>query len=140
MDEEIQKTALRLPKDLHRKVHEAANDSGRSMNAEIVSRLQESFVSHTPKGTLITAAEARKISEKARARKAAQIRKTVVENINDDFGRGLLASISDFPTIPFHEMSKSELSDLVGDLVNDLETAGYRVSIVLNEIKVTLPE
>jgi phosphoglycerate-specific signal transduction histidine kinase len=43
MEDDIQKTALRLPRDLHRKVHEAAASSGRSMNAEIVARLQESF-------------------------------------------------------------------------------------------------
>lgn len=43
MEDDIQKTALRLPRDLHRKVHEAAAASGRSMNAEIVARLQASF-------------------------------------------------------------------------------------------------
>lgn len=36
---EIQKTALRLPKDLHSIIIEAANTNGRTMNAEIVYRL-----------------------------------------------------------------------------------------------------
>ena len=40
---EIQKTALRLPKDLHTDILQAASESGRSMNAEIVRRLQASF-------------------------------------------------------------------------------------------------
>ena len=40
---EIQKTALRLPKPLHKIIHEAAKESGRSMNAEIVARLQATF-------------------------------------------------------------------------------------------------
>lgn len=40
---EIQKTALRLPKPLHVEIHKAAKESGRSMNAEIVKRLQSSF-------------------------------------------------------------------------------------------------
>lgn len=40
---DIQKTALRLPKKLHAKIHEAAQVNGRSMNAEIVARLHASF-------------------------------------------------------------------------------------------------
>lgn len=45
MSDEIQKTALRLPKSLHEAVHKAAKESGRTMNAEIVYRLQQSFAS-----------------------------------------------------------------------------------------------
>lgn len=41
--ESIQKTALRVPRDLHEQIHQAAQASGRSFNAEIVKRLQESF-------------------------------------------------------------------------------------------------
>lgn len=41
------KTALRLPRDLHAKIHEAAQQAERSMNAEIVARLAASF---EPKG------------------------------------------------------------------------------------------
>jgi hypothetical protein len=37
------KTALRLPRDLHKQIHQAAEQEGRSMNAEIVARLQASF-------------------------------------------------------------------------------------------------
>lgn len=51
MSDEIQKTALRLPRGLHEAIHKAAKESGRTMNAEIVYRLQQSFVNedeHTP--------------------------------------------------------------------------------------------
>lgn len=40
---DYQKTALRLPKDLHVQLHAAAQETGRSYNAEIVARLQSSF-------------------------------------------------------------------------------------------------
>lgn len=43
MNEDIQKTALRLPRELHTAIHESAKKSGRTMNAEIVYRLQKSF-------------------------------------------------------------------------------------------------
>lgn len=42
-ESEIQKTALRIPKNLHVEFHLAAKKSGRTMNAEIVHRLRGSF-------------------------------------------------------------------------------------------------
>ncbi|MDO4796249.1 MAG: Arc family DNA-binding protein [Brachymonas sp.] len=44
--DEFIKTALRVPPDLHKQLHEAAAANNRTFNAEIVSRLQESFVQH----------------------------------------------------------------------------------------------
>ena len=41
---DIQKTALRLPKDLHQMVIAAAEQAGHSMNAEIIARLRTSFM------------------------------------------------------------------------------------------------
>lgn len=37
------KTALRIPRDLHEQIQSAARTTGRSMNAEIVARLHQSF-------------------------------------------------------------------------------------------------
>lgn len=42
------KTALRVPPDLHACLHEAAKLAGRSYNAEIVHRLQQSFQAIEP--------------------------------------------------------------------------------------------
>lgn len=41
--EDFQKTALRLPRDLHTKIIECAKNNNRTMNAEIVERLEASF-------------------------------------------------------------------------------------------------
>lgn len=43
--EDFQKTALRLPRDLHARLHEAAAESGRSYNAEIIFHLQKALPS-----------------------------------------------------------------------------------------------
>lgn len=37
------RTALRVPPELHARLHEAAKDSGRTFNAEILARLEGSF-------------------------------------------------------------------------------------------------
>jgi Arc/MetJ-type ribon-helix-helix transcriptional regulator len=38
------RTALRLPRDMHKKLHAAALQNGRGFNAEILERLAASFV------------------------------------------------------------------------------------------------
>jgi predicted HicB family RNase H-like nuclease len=38
------KTSLRVPRDLHKKLLAAARDSERSLNAELIERLADSFV------------------------------------------------------------------------------------------------
>lgn len=48
MSKDIQRTALRLPRDLHNAIHAAAAASGRTMNAEIVYRLQKTFDEAAP--------------------------------------------------------------------------------------------
>lgn len=37
------RTALRVPPELHAKIHESAKDNNRTFNAEIVARLEQSF-------------------------------------------------------------------------------------------------
>ena len=46
LQDEYVRTALRLPPDLHNKVHQAADAAGRSFNAEIIARLAASFEGH----------------------------------------------------------------------------------------------
>lgn len=41
--DEYIKTALRLPRALHAEIQASAEDRGRSMNAEIITRLQKSY-------------------------------------------------------------------------------------------------
>jgi len=41
--DDYMKTALRLPRDLHAKIQEAATTSGKSLNSELIARLDESF-------------------------------------------------------------------------------------------------
>ncbi|MGL5288826.1 MAG: Arc family DNA-binding protein [Aeromonas sp.] len=43
MNKDIQKTALRLPRELHTSIHKTAAKSGRTMNAEIVYHLQKAM-------------------------------------------------------------------------------------------------
>ncbi|SEQ20952.1 Arc family DNA-binding protein [Giesbergeria anulus] len=45
-----QKTALRLPRDLHQQVHEVAKAEDRTFNGQIVAFLRECIKAHPEKG------------------------------------------------------------------------------------------
>jgi hypothetical protein len=42
--EDFQKQGVRIPRELHDRIHEAARESGRSYNSELIARLQQSFI------------------------------------------------------------------------------------------------
>lgn len=62
---------LRIPKDLHAKLQSAADDSSKSMNAEIIARLGDSFVERKESSALaenlriVWTDEIRQITEEA---------------------------------------------------------------------------
>ncbi|HEL4660748.1 TPA: Arc family DNA-binding protein [Stenotrophomonas maltophilia] len=45
------KTALRLPPDLHSRIHKSARESGRTFNAELIARLAGSYEQALDKST-----------------------------------------------------------------------------------------
>ena len=48
-----QKTALRLPRDLHKQVHEAAAAEGRTFNGQLVIFIRECIQSRTKPASLV---------------------------------------------------------------------------------------
>lgn len=87
----IHKTALRLPKDLHELILDAAEKSGISMNAEIVTRLRQSFDMPTEKvsshcsETLIKTIAKETVSEMINDQLETQIRKIVEKKLSEHF-------------------------------------------------------
>lgn len=65
--DDYMKTALRLPRELHARIQEAASSSGRSMNAEIVARLDSSFTEAPPLEKRLAKLEHLMALEKVRA-------------------------------------------------------------------------
>tara|TARA_A100000171_G_scaffold28305_3_gene26438 strand:- start:593 stop:1015 length:423 start_codon:yes stop_codon:yes gene_type:complete len=56
---------IRLDEDLHEKIKQAAAQSGRSVNAEIVLRLEQSVAASVPADSIISAEQARLLADKA---------------------------------------------------------------------------
>ena len=81
---DIQKTALRLPQDLHQLVINAAQLAGRSMNAEIVNRLRASFTIDTKSevnGTINDLGGKGGLSEAQREEVAAMIMEAIGKKV-----------------------------------------------------------
>ncbi|WP_440864520.1 Arc family DNA-binding protein [Symbiopectobacterium purcellii] len=46
----IAPTGIRMPEELKRRLKQAAKDEGRSLNSEVVKRLERSFIEEVPNG------------------------------------------------------------------------------------------
>ncbi|MFV1944148.1 Arc family DNA-binding protein [Pseudomonas luteola] len=130
MEEDIQKTALRLPRELHNRVHEAAKNSGRSMNAEIVSRLQESFAEPLPNSVLIPASKAKVIAANARKKLSVVLRSEILSDLNGAISSGLNSVEVDLSHTGISDMNEDELTDVFSDIQKELAEAGYASELV----------
>lgn len=97
---DIQRTALRLPRDLHTKVIDSAEQNNRTMNAEIVERLEKSFSKEeVVEADHITAEAAKRIAEQARANLLVSAQKECIRLITLSASKGL--NRADFNFIEF---------------------------------------
>jgi len=78
-DDRYQRVNLRIPKDLHARIMEAADAHSHSMNAEIVQRLEKSLLSRAesdgiPLSQAIPALNAEEVSEMLKIFSKAHLR------------------------------------------------------------------
>ncbi|MCM7619791.1 Arc family DNA-binding protein [Enterobacter vonholyi] len=82
MSREDPQLRIRLPIELKEKIEDSAKANNRSMNAEIVQRLDGSFMDEEPGDEVISAEEAIQIVSKARDELSAIIFKRTFSEIN----------------------------------------------------------
>jgi hypothetical protein len=88
MKDDIQRTALRLPRELHTSIVESAKASSRTMNAEIVSRLEVSLLAEHPTTTLMSAKDALVLSNDSILTSKARLLELTAKEINDAVSAG----------------------------------------------------
>jgi hypothetical protein len=129
MSREDPQFKLRMPAELRAQAEQAAKNSGRSLNAELVARIQSSLITESSAGTLIPAARARELALMARAGIPDEIRKRVIEAVGLAIRLGhssAVVSLDDFQMdvgIP-----DVELDDLTSEISAELDKAGYKVN------------
>ncbi|CQI98059.1 Arc family DNA-binding protein [Yersinia frederiksenii] len=128
MSREDPQLRIRLPIELKDKIEEAAKVNSRSMNAEIVQRLDVSFLNEIPTDELISAKDAINIVNKAKDELSNIILKRTFAEINEKIRIGhtsFFVSLSDLDLGGLGEDDFVSVFQLTFDRLKDL---GYVVS------------
>ena len=116
---------LRLPADLREHIELAAQESKRSLNAEIVARLEESHFRSGRVDVIPSARKARELAAQSRKRTAVEVRKEVLSELQIAINKGASIAHVDLRDMGLDEMSDSEHDETTGEICRELEAAGY---------------
>lgn len=125
-DDDYTRITLRIPKDVHQKLTESAKQTSKSMNAEIIARLEASFdESRSPSGVLAMFEE---YKEKSRKIEEALLRK------NSHF-IGMTLAVYTMTTLVLDVFKQNNITGQVVDLVKQTERkiAGLFGTVITNE-------
>lgn len=129
MSRDIAPFGVRMPAELKETVERAAKENGRSMNAEIILRLEDSFIGGSSDSReLLSAEDARRVLEKARLEVARSVRQHVIDAVNETINQGKDEVYLDFDSYmkldgPEDSRIKTAILPALGELVD----AGYSV-------------
>lgn len=128
MSREDPQFKLRMPPQLRAQAEQAARVSGRSLNAEIVARLESSFLGESASESLIPAVRAKELALMARNAIPDEVRRRTIASIaravrlgHNEASVGLSDLHLDFG------ISDDEVENLFKDLFDELNEAGYKV-------------
>jgi hypothetical protein len=126
-DDRYTRITLRIPKDLHAKLTETADATSKSMNAEIIARLEASVLRDTPSDELVSASRAKELAALARRDLADTIRNEVILDLRQAISRGLGACYVDLSGYGLEDMGEAEFSEVVSGIEAELVEAGYSI-------------
>ena len=128
MSREHPQFKLRMPANLRDQADQAARAAGRSLNAELVARLEASFLASASTETLISASRARELASMARAALPEEIRRRVLKSINRAIELGHSSLSVDLRDLRLDEgLDEKELDGVFSVLDKELLSAGYKV-------------
>lgn len=127
MSREDPQFKLRMPQALRDQAEQAAKSASRSLNAELVARLEASFLSTAEPAALMTAERARELAAIAREGIPEEIRKRTLKAINRGVELGQSAVMVDFKDLKLDGMAESIFKSLTHDINRELTQAGYDI-------------
>ena len=123
--DDYMKTALRLPRGLHAKIQEAATSSGKSLNSELIHRLQQSFEGSVSTDLALVLASLE-----------AVLATTLVEKMNAEYNAGLLAAALR-QLLQGESLSEESLALVEGKMTEALTAQSYRPDAARTEETLT---
>lgn len=128
MSREDPQFKLRMPPELRTLADHAAKAAGRSLNAELVARIEASFISDSETERLLPAKRARELSLMARAEIPKEIRRRAISAIGKAVRLGHSEAIASLDDLDLDAgIPDGELEGLVSEVVEELERSGYKV-------------
>ncbi|WP_313294821.1 Arc family DNA-binding protein [Stutzerimonas nitrititolerans] len=129
MSREDPQFKLRMPLQLRAQAEQAARMSGRSLNAELVARLESSFLGDTTSSSLIPALRAKELALMARSAIPDEVRRRAIESIARAVRLGHReASVSLGDLQLDVSIPEEELENLLKNVFDELRDAGYKVA------------
>ena len=128
MSREDSQFKLRLPANLREQIEQAAKESKRSLNAEIVARLENSAQALLPADEVMSAKKAKEIASAARKNLAAEVRALVIDRLNEAIRQGasfVSVDLTVFPLMAHEDRASNEIAD---PIEAELISAGYSIS------------
>ncbi|WP_278398534.1 Arc family DNA-binding protein [Stutzerimonas kunmingensis] len=127
MSREDPQFKLRMPPELRTQADQAAKAAGRSLNAELVARIESSFISDSEM-KLLPAKRARELALMARAEIPNEIRRRAISAIGKAIKLGHSEAITSLEDLNLEAgIPDSELDDLAAKVIDELQENGYKV-------------
>lgn len=118
---------LRIPETLRDQVMVAAKENGRSATAEILARLELSFIGEAPQEDLIPASRAKAMASIARQSVPSVIKKRVLEGVNKSVSMGHSSAHIDLKDLEIEAMPEADGNGIMNAFTEWLEAAGYKI-------------
>jgi len=127
MSREDPQFRIRLPVELKGKVEESAKINNRSLNAEIVHRLNASFLSEISSDELISAQDALEIISKAKDELSGVIFKRTFAEINRKVRMGHTSFSIDLTDLELDGLNENDFESVFSLTLERLKELGYVV-------------
>ena len=128
MSREDPQFKLRMTADLRSQAEQAAKASGRSLNSELVARIESSFLSEGSGEKLISAARAKELALMARSGIPDEIRRRAAVAIGKAIRLGHNEAYVDIGDLQLDAgMPEKDVDELLGKVQQELKEAGYVV-------------
>lgn len=104
----------------------SAKENGRSATAEILARLELSFIGEAPQQELIPAKKAKEMATIARQSVPGVVKKRVLDGLNQAVAMGHASAYIKLEDLEIEAMPEADMNGIMDAFTEWLEAAGYR--------------
>lgn len=127
MSREDPQFRIRLPTELKGKIEQAAKESNRSLNAEIVFRLDASFMDEIPEDALLSADDALQVVARAKEELSETIFKRTFSVLNEKIRIGHTSFLVKVSDLDLEGLSDDDFVAVFESTFSRLKSLGYEV-------------